>query len=210
MSSIAAFAIFAAVLAVTPGLDTMVVLRATAGGGRTAGLVSVAGISLGCLFWAVASALGVTAVLSASRIAFEVLRAAGVAYLCWLGAQALWRARRPGPDPAVLDTSLVEMTGMHAFRMGLVTNLLNPKVGMFYLSVLPQFLPDGLGPLSGSLALGSIHIAEGLAWLTLVTLAVGHLRGWLGRPAVRRRFDRLTGVVLLGFGIGLALERAPR
>jgi threonine/homoserine/homoserine lactone efflux protein len=96
-----------------------------------------------------------------------------------------------------------------ALRTGLTTNLLNPKVGVFYLSVLPQFLPDGVNPLVGSLVLAGIHVVEGFLWLTLVVLAVTRAKGWLTRPNVRRRLEQLTGVVFLGFGLRLALERAP-
>ncbi len=96
-----------------------------------------------------------------------------------------------------------------AFRTGLITNLLNPKVGVFYLSVMPQFLPEGLSPLLGSLSLGGIHIVEGIVWLSLVVVVAGRARGWLQRPAIRRRLEQLTGVVFLGFGVRLAFERAP-
>jgi threonine/homoserine/homoserine lactone efflux protein len=96
-----------------------------------------------------------------------------------------------------------------ALRIGLITNLLNPKVGVFYLSVLPQFLPDGVSPFVGSMALAAIHIGEGFLWLTLVVLAVNRATGWLTRPNVRRRLEQVTGVVFLGFGLRLAFERAP-
>jgi RhtB (resistance to homoserine/threonine) family protein len=211
-----AFAVFAAVLTVTPGLDTMLVLRTTAMAGRRTGLASVLGIALGCLVWAVASALGVTAVLSASRVAFEVLRIVGVAYLCWLGARAIWQARSAAPLPSTVVSSQSQ-TGQPrsgqpqasaptAFRTGLVTNLLNPKVGVFYLSVMPQFLPASANPLAGSLALGAIHVVEGLVWLSLVVLAVNRARGWLTRPTVKRRLEQLTGLAFLGFGLRLALS----
>jgi threonine/homoserine/homoserine lactone efflux protein len=86
---------------------------------------------------------------------------------------------------------------------------LNPKVGAFYLSVLPQFLPEGVNPLAGALGLAAIHVAEGFVWLTLVVLAANRAKGFLTRPTVRRRLEALTGVVFLGFGLRLALERAP-
>ena len=199
MSSVGAFAIFAAVLAITPGLDTMLVLRTTALGGRRAGLSAVVGIALGCLVWAVASALGVTAVLAASRLAFEVLRWAGVVYLCYLGVRAL--LRKSTVEPAAASSG--------GIRTGLTTNLLNPKVGVFYLSVMPQFLPAGLPVLAGSLLLGAIHIGLGAVWLTLLVLVSHRAAGLLKRPTVRRRLEQLSGMVFLGFGLRLALERAP-
>ena len=214
--SLAAFAVFAAVLTVTPGLDTMLVLRTAAVVGRRAGLAAVLGILLGCLVWALAGALGVTAILTASRLAFDALRIAGAIYLCWLGARALWLARRHRTVRAAMvdepaSPKAAGPTGAWAaFRTGLTTNLLNPKVGVFYLSVMPQFLPAGVDPLAGSLALGAIHVLEGLIWLSLVVAVVGRVRGWLTRPAVKRRLEQVTGVVFLGFGVRLALEPALR
>jgi len=172
--SLLAFALFAAVLTVTPGLDTVLVLRTTARHGRRAGFAAVVGISLGCLAWALASALGITALLAASRLAYEVLRWAGVAYLCWLGVKALWGRRRAGTaDPGPAERSTVD--AWNAFRTGLTTNLLNPKVGAFYLSVLPQFLPRNVNPMLGATALAGVHIAEGLLWLSAVIVAVSPL-----------------------------------
>jgi threonine/homoserine/homoserine lactone efflux protein len=200
-----AFAVFAAILAVTPGLDTMLVLRTAATGGRRAGLAAVLGIALGCLMWAVASALGVTAVLSASRLAFEVLRIAGVAYLSWLGLSALWHARRSVPAGTGEQVPAGASGGPgRGLRVGFTTNLLNPKVGVFYVSVMPQFLPTGVNPLAGTLTLAAIHIVEGLVWLSLVVLVVHRARGWLNRAGVRRRLQQLTGVAFLGFGLRLA------
>jgi threonine/homoserine/homoserine lactone efflux protein len=204
VNGIAAFAVFAAVLAITPGLDTMLVLRTTAVSGRAAGLAAVTGVALGCLVWAVASAAGVTAVLAASRLAFDILRWAGVAYLLYLGIRTLWTAK-----PSTVDEPPPVTGWAKALRTGFTTNLLNPKVGVFYLSVMPQFLPSGLNPLAGSLALGAIHIGEGFVWLTLVVLAVNLARGWLTRPTVKRRLEQLTGLVFIGFGVRLALSRAP-
>jgi threonine/homoserine/homoserine lactone efflux protein len=107
-------------------------------------------------------------------------------------------------DPALAGEG---WTRWRALRIGLTTNLPNPKVGVFYLSVLPQFLPDGLNPLVGSLALAMIHNVEGLLWLSLLALLVARTRGWLTRSTVRRRFEQLTGAVLLALGLRLAIDR---
>ncbi len=201
-----AFAIFAAILTVTPGLDTVLVLRASAAGGPTAGVSAAAGISVGCLVWAAASAAGVTAILAASRFAFDVLRLAGAAYLVWLGIRALWTARRPSVDPDVeVEAGREHWSWGRALRTGLTTNLLNPKVGVFYLSVLPQFLPEGLHPRAGSMMLAAIHVLEGLAWLSLLAFLVAWARGWLTRESVRRRFAQATGLVFVALGVRLAL-----
>lgn len=225
-NSLLAFAAFAALVTMTPGVDTLLVLRASAAGGRGAGVAAAIGIGVGCLTWATAGAIGVTALLAASQLAFDVLQLAGAAYLCWLGARALWsvRRRRSGagvpssakhpaasPDPAPVAPADLAGSGerwsrWRALRAGLTTNLLNPKVGVFYLSVLPQFLPTGLHPLAGSLALAMIHVIEGLAWLSLLAVLVTQARGWLTRPTIRRRFEQVTGAVLLALGLRLAID----
>jgi threonine/homoserine/homoserine lactone efflux protein len=206
LHAILVFAAFAAVLTVTPGLDTMLVLRTAALTGRRAALAAVAGIGSGVLAWAVASALGVTAVLTASEVAFTVLRVVGAIYLCWLGYRAL-RPRRPvavtGPTSAVEEAP---RGAARAFRTGFTTNMLNPKVGVFYLSALPQFLPDGVNPLAASVALAGVHVLEGTIWLSALVVAVGWARTWLTRPIVKRRLEQVTGVVFVAFGLKLAVD----
>jgi len=204
LRALLAFAAFAAVVTITPGLDTMLVVRTAAVSGRRAAFATAGGIMLGCLAWAVASALGITALLAASRVGYEVLRWAGVAYLCFLGVRTLWRHRRPATSEAAGPRP--ERSAARAFRVGLTTNLLNPKVGVFYLSVLPQFLPRGVSPLLASTAMALVHNVEGLIWFTALVFLVGRAARVLSRPPVRRRLDQLTGVVFLAFGLRLAIE----
>jgi threonine/homoserine/homoserine lactone efflux protein len=205
--SFLAFAVFAAVVTITPGADTLLIIRTAAIFGRRAGLAAMAGIVLGCLVWATLSAVGVTAVINASRLAFEVLRAAGVAYLLWLGVSALRGSRARPPHEAGSPPAPPQHRA--SFRSGLTTNLLNPKVGAFYLSVMPAFLPAGLPPLAGALGLGAIHAAEGAIWLSGLVFAVGRVRTVLARPRVARTLERISGIVFIGFGVRLAWERAP-
>lgn len=204
-----AFAAFAAVVTVTPGLDTLLVLRTAAVAGRPAALVAGAGIGLGCLCWALASALGITAVLAASRLAYDVLRWAGAAYLCWLGARLLWRTRHADGE-STMEPAGSPSSRWDAFRTGLTTNLLNPKVGVFYLSVLPQFLPHGVSPMAASTALGAVHVAEGLLWFAVIAAVVHRAGRLFARPSVRRRLDQVTGLVFVGLGLRLALTGARR
>ncbi len=203
--SVLAFAVVAALLTITPGIDTALVIRNTLQDGRRVGLQTSMGICCGLIVWGLLSALGVTAVLTASRVAFDVLRLAGAAYLVYLGVRTLLHARR-GDDEVVIAGGGVR-SGRAAFRTGLLNNLLNPKVGVFYLTLLPQFVPAGAPVLGVSVLLASVHFAEGLLWLSLLTLAVHRASRLLRRASVRRTLERVTGLVLLGFGARVALER---
>ena len=155
---------------------------------------------------ALASALGITALLTASRVGYDVLRWAGAGYLCYLGVQALWRHRRPS---TVEDAGPAPVRAGEAYRVGL-TNLLNPKVGAFYLSALPQFLPHGVAPLLASTALAMVHNVEGMVWFAGLVFLVGRAARVLSRPAVRRRLDQFAGLVFIGFGVRLAVEGVHR
>jgi threonine/homoserine/homoserine lactone efflux protein len=199
--SLLAFAAFAAVVTVTPGLDTMLVVRTAAVRGRRAAFVTGSGVCLGVLCWAVASALGITALLTASRIGYDVLRWVGAAYLIVLGVRLLWSSRRP----STVDTYGSAKSA--SFTTGLFNNLLNPKVGVFYLAVLPQFLPRGVPPLVASTAMALVHAVEGMLWFAVIIFLVTRSAHLLTRPAVKRRLDQLTGLVFVGFGVRLAASR---
>lgn len=208
------FAAFAALLTITPGLDTMYVVRTAAVSGRAGGFAAAVGIGLGCLAWAAASGLGITALLTASDLAYLVLRIVGAVYLGYLGIRTLWRARRPSPDAAgqggtqPTDGRVIPARSAgSAFRVGLLTNLLNPKVGVFYVAALPQFIPHGVNVLAASLWLGLVHDVEGMIWFAALILAIGRTAAWLRRDRVRRWLDRVTGTVFIGFGLKLALTR---
>ncbi|WUI02187.1 LysE family translocator [Spirillospora sp. NBC_00431] len=200
-----AFAAVAALVTITPGVDTMLVLRTTVTGDRRTGYVTGAGVASGLACWAVASAAGLTALLAASRVAFDVLRVAGACYLLWLGAQALWKARGKVRDTEEAPDASV--SGSAAFRTGLTSNLLNPKVGVFYMSMLPQFIPAGAPTFGTSMLFGVIHVAEVLVWLAIVVVAASAARRVLSRPSVKRRLQQVTGVAFIGFGVRLAVER---
>ena len=201
-----AFAAMAALLTITPGVDTMLVVRNTVAGGRRAGLLSSTGVVTGLLCWALMSAIGLTAMLAASRLAFDAVRLAGACYLLWLGLRALWTARHGTPGTSG-ERPPAPASGRAAFRAGLTTNLLNPKVGVFYMSLLPQFVPDGASVFWTSMLFAAIHAAEGLLWLAVIVAAAGAARRALTRPAVRRRLQQVTGLAFIGFGVRLAVER---
>ena len=197
-----AFAGVAALLTVTPGADMALVTRSALAGGRRAALATTLGISLGVLAWAAASALGVAAVLATSPTAFAVLQLGGAAYLVVLGLQTLWRTRQAAPDRGEDGDRAERRTT--AFRQGLLTNVLNPKIAVFYGTLLPQFLSPGDPALAISLVLAGIHVAFGLAWLTTYAWLVTRAGDVLRRPRARRALDRLTGTVLVALGLRIA------
>jgi threonine/homoserine/homoserine lactone efflux protein len=199
------FVLVALLGVMTPGLDTMVVLRTTLFGGRAGGVAAVLGISAGCVVWGAASILGLTALLAASEQAYRVLQLLGAGYLIWLGATALWRtrARRARePEPAVVVTGRAG----RAFRAGMLTNLLNPKVGVFYLSLLPQFLPTGPAATAWGALLVALHVTIGIAWLGGLVLLAARARRLLLRERVRRWLDRTTAGVLVGLGLAMVAD----
>jgi len=199
-----AFTGIAAIVTLTPGADTMLVVRSALVRGRRAGLLTVLGIGSGLFIHATLSALGLSVVLVRSARAFEIVKLAGALYLVFLGVQAIRRAARGAPiverptDPA----------GAHrAYVDGLLTNVLNPKVAIFYLAFLPQFIGPGDPALAKSILLASIHFVEGLVWLSLVTVFVARLRPVLAQPRVQRALESITGLVFIAFGVKLALSR---
>jgi threonine/homoserine/homoserine lactone efflux protein len=206
------FAAVAALVTITPGLDTMLVLRTAIASGRRVGFLAGVGIGTGCLAWAVAGAVGLTAVLAASEFAFDALRLAGACYLLWLGGRALWharggaRGRGTAESPAAAATAAV-ISSRSALRTGFVTNLLNPKIGVFYMSLLPQFVPHDASVLWTSLLFAAIHGAEGLLWFALIVFAAGAARRTLTHPTVKRRLQQLTGLAFIAFGLRLATNR---
>lgn len=220
-TSLLGFTVVAALLTVSPGPDFAVVLRTALGSGRRAALCSALGIAAGCFVWGLAGAAGLTAMLSASRVAYDGLRIAGAAYLMWLGFQALRSAHRSArrgtteaaasPESAPADGPAAPeapQTPWRAFRTGVLTNVLNPKVGVVYMSLLPQFIPHGAPVVATTLMLVAVHAVLGVVWLGSVTLAVHRARALFRRPRVRRRLEQLTGTVLLGLGAAVAAETA--
>jgi threonine/homoserine/homoserine lactone efflux protein len=193
-----------ALLTVLPGADFAVVLRWAAVGGARIGIITALGVVAGCAVWGAFAVLGLAALFIAFPPAFEVMRILGAGYLVWMAARLIGKSLRRQPSEAG-SVGAVARPGA-AFRQGLFTNLLNPKIAAFYVGVLPALVPAGAPPALTMAALVLCHIILGLIWLSLVSVAVSRGRSVLGRPAVRRWLDRVTGVVLLGFAARLALE----
>jgi RhtB (resistance to homoserine/threonine) family protein len=207
MQNIAAFTAAAALLTITPGLDTALVLRtATSEGARRAALAG-AGIVAGLLVWGILVALGLAVVLAASEVAFTLLKWAGAAYLVYLGIRLIVSARKTYTG-AASTADLRSGTRPHRawFIRGLLTNLTNPKIGVFYVSFLPQFIPTGANVGAFSLLFAMIHAMLGLIWFSVLILATAPIVSALRRPDVVRWLDRLVGCTFVGFGVRLALS----
>jgi threonine/homoserine/homoserine lactone efflux protein len=206
-----AFLGVSAVVICAPGPDTALTIRNALAGGRRAGVATAAGVATGQAVWTLATSVGIAELIHASEPAFLVMKAAGAAYLIALGLQSLWSAARPPrrrlwttrhPDVAVGSG----VTPAGGLRQGVVSNLANPKMAAFFLSLLPQFV--GPGREAGWLvALGLVFCLLTFAWLALYSVVVDRARVVLGRTRVRRTLDGLSGLVLVGFGTRLALQQ---
>jgi threonine/homoserine/homoserine lactone efflux protein len=198
----AAFLGVSALVIVTPGQDTALTIRNSLLGGRRGGMQTAVGVSLGQFVWALAASVGVAALLRASEPAFLALRFVGAAYLLYLGGQALWSALGRKARGVSLPAPHGRRRGS-ALRQGLISNLGNPKMAVFFTSILPQFA----GSFAGLLALGIVFSTMTLVWLTAYSLAVARAGDLLRRPKVRRAIEAVTGAVLAALGLRLATER---
>lgn len=201
--AILAFSAAATLLTITPGVDTAMILRTAVSDGPRRALAAGVGIGIGLLVWGTAVALGLGAVLAASPMAFNVIKWAGAAYLVWLGIGLLRAPRRS----LVLGGPTQAGSAWQTLWRGLASNLLNPKVGVFYITFLPQFVPAGV-PMAGfSVLLTVLHVALTGLWFGVLIVATVPLGRWLARPGVVTAMDRATGLVFIGFGVRLALAR---
>jgi RhtB (resistance to homoserine/threonine) family protein len=196
-----------ALLTISPGADMAMVARGVFAGGRREAFATTLGISAGCLVWALASALGVAAVLAASQTAYDALRLVGAAYLVWLGVQSLRAARRGDYRAPAVGPDGGARRRASAFRQGLLTNLFNPKIAVFYSTFLPQFIESGDPALLVSTLLAGVHIAMGIAWLTVYAWLLDRTVTAFKGSRARRALDALTGTVLVALGLRLAAER---
>ena len=208
-----AFLVVAGLLTITPGADMALVMRHALGGGTRPAFFASLGICLGTLIWGTASALGVSVVFARSALAFAVLKYVGGAYLLYLGARAiggaLRRSGRPEGPPLrpIPENERRGPSRSAAFLQGLLTNLLNPKVAVFYLTFLPQFVAADRPVLTQSVFLAATHVVMGLIWLTIYARFIDRMAAVLLTERVKRRIEAVTGAVLMTLGIRLALAR---
>ena len=199
--SLLAFSLAALLLTLTPGLDTALILRtACAEGGKKAFQAAI-GIDTGCFIWGALVALGLGALLAVSELAYTILKICGAGYLCWLGLQLL---RRPRSSFSENDGNTSSQGNW--FVKGMLGNVLNPKMGIFYVSFLPQFIPAGHSPLIWTFILVSIHVLIGTLWSVTLIMSTHFASGILKKKRVIRAMDRATGGLFLCFAARLAFS----
>nr|WP_314482749.1 LysE family translocator [uncultured Pseudomonas sp.] len=197
-----AFTLAATVLTVTPGLDTALILRTAAVEGRSQALRAALGINAGCMLWGAAVAFGLGALIAVSELAYNLLKYCGAAYLAYLGFNMLIRPRRSlaAAEPETKASS-------NWFVKGMMGNLLNPKIGIFYVSFLPQFIPQGQSLITWTFGLVGIHVLLGLLWSMVLIGTTQSLATVLRKEQVIRWMDRTTGVIFVAFATRLAMSK---
>jgi threonine/homoserine/homoserine lactone efflux protein len=197
------FTVASVLIVLLPGPDSLVVIRGLVRGGRRGGVLTAAGVLSGLLLWVTATALGISALLRASEVGYDVLKVVGACYLVWLGVRSLVALRRTKEASLAVDRVEALRSG---FWAGFLTDILNPKVGVFFVSFLPGFVPAGE-------SVGWVTFGFGLWYAVLTAVYFAALVAisttvatWMGTTHIRRRLDALTGLVLVGFGLRLATE----
>lgn len=204
-ADLAAFLAVSVVVIATPGQDTALTVKNTLAGGRRGGIFTALGVVSGQLTWALATSLGLAGLLRASEPAFAALKLVGACYLVYLGVSTLAGAVR-GHSPSGTDVARTpSLSGAAAYRQGILSNLGNAKIAVFFTSLLPQFVPGGGASFLTLILLGLIFATMTLAWLSCYAVIVEKAGNVLRRPRARRTLEAVTGTVLVGLGLRLAL-----
>ena len=203
VSTLLAYTLAAILLFITPGPDMTLFVSRTLSQGRAAGFASMAGALAGTLVHTTLVVVGISALIVASPAAFLVLKTFGAGYLVYLAYQAIRYGSAFSPE----TKSGPRISVGKSFSIGIGVNLLNPKVGAFYVAMLPQFIPAGAPHAAMGLLLAGVHVGEGLVWSAALIGFAALMSGFLRRPVVRRVLDRVTGAVIVAFGLRLALDR---
>jgi threonine/homoserine/homoserine lactone efflux protein len=194
---------------VTPGPDTALTIRNTLFGGRRGGIFTAFGVALGQAIWALATGIGIVALLVASEPLFLAVKYAGAAYLVFLGAQALWAALR-SPREAAKEITVRgharRLRPMVALRQGIISDLGNPKMALFFASLLPQFVPAAEPSVAALLSLGLVFSVMTFTWLAAYAALVARTGDWLRRSRIRRAIEVVTGALLIALGLRIAAE----
>lgn len=199
------FAAVAALLTIIPGLDTTLVLRSALVNGRRHAAATGLGVMTGLLVWGAAAAAGAAALLSASALAYHAVTLAGAGYMVYLGARMILRSTRAN-SPTVATAEPAEVASpWRAFAVGTWTNVLNPKIGIFYIATIPQFIPPDTPALGVGLVLAGVHALITLLWFALIIAAADAARRFLTHDGALRVIDRFAGSIMIGFGVKLAI-----
>ncbi|MEN9710911.1 MAG: hypothetical protein RL441_903 [Actinomycetota bacterium] len=206
-SALMQFAVVAGLMTLVPGLDFTMILRTALTQSKRVAFAAGAGICLGLFVWALAAAAGLSAVLAASESAFTALRLAGAAYMIYLGAMFIWHSRHP--QVATESDAVSAESAITTFWRGVLTNILNPKIGAFYIAMLPPFIPADTNVALAGLALGAVHVIESMLYFTAIILAANFFKSQFSRPRFRAWLDRVAGVLIIGFGVRLLTASSP-
>lgn len=205
-----AFFIAITALTITPGVDTLLIIRNTARGGWKDGVTSSAGICSGLFIHATISAVGIAVILLQTAWAYQLLKWAGAAYLIWLGWQSLRSAAKPTNN--LFDQSTTQAAGsfrpVRSLKEGFLSNVLNPKTVIFYMAFLPQFIDPNGSALQQSLMLAGIHFIIAMIWQCLIALMVNQAKDWLSKPKTNQWFNGITGSILMALGFRLLLDKS--
>ena len=204
LSDLIQFAVVVGLLTMLPGIDTAQVLRSATVGGPKLAYATLGGIMAGVWVWGIGAAVGISALLLASETAYDIVRFIGAAYLLWLGARIVWAAREP--HPSAVDTDFSARTLWAAFTRAAFIAITNPKNGLFYIAVLPQFLPEDMPAFIAGLLLSTIHNVECLLWFSMLIWGTHRARAFFTRPRVQQWMERISGAALMGFGVAVFFE----
>lgn len=205
MNDFFTFFVLSLFVVMSPGVDTALITKKTISDGRKAGYQMALGITAGSLVHTFAAAFGLSALLMQSALAFEIVKYAGAIYLIYLGLSAFLSRKNKHAEDRENQTQ-TEMK-KNPFQQGLLSNVLNPKVAMFFLTFLPQFVKSGTGATQQLIAMGIIYTVLSILWFFVYVFFINYLREWLMSPKVQKIMDRATGLVLIGFGLKLALGK---
>jgi RhtB (resistance to homoserine/threonine) family protein len=199
------FLVLSLFVVMSPGIDTALITKRTISDGRKDGYKMALGLSTGSLVHTFAAAFGISAILMQSAVAFEIVKYVGAIYLMYLGVSS-FISRKKKKVGSVANQDISEMK-KSAYKQGLFSNVLNPKVAMFFLTFLPQFVKTGENATQHLIIMGIIYTVLSISWFFVYVFFINYLREWLMSPKVQSIMDKATGLVLIGFGLKLALDK---
>ncbi|KZB90028.1 LysE family translocator [Priestia flexa] len=204
MNDLLTFLLLSSFVVMSPGVDTALITKRTVSEGQASGYRMALGITTGSLVHTFAAAFGLSAILMQSALAFEIVKYVGAIYLIYLGVSSFMTRKKQETEENLKDQI---KPGQSAFKQGLLSNVLNPKVAMFFLTFLPQFVTPGSSSIQQLLMMGVIYTFLSISWFFVYVFFINYLRSWLLSAKVQRAMDRATGLVLIGFGVKLAFSK---